>query len=255
MATCQRRLSSRRDALPMAMSIRNGRNACLKWMHLAAHMGDWLLTSIALERRGKTALASGRGNGALMPDGQERNSARAILLRAQAARLMAAASELIVLAEDLEIPGGLRTAAPSNAGDSARWTALARDHYRDRRLRGELFDDPAIFGEPAWDLLLDLYIAAREGKRVPVTSACIGAAVPTTTALRWLAQLEEKQLIHRENDASDARRVFVRLSDDALCRMDEFFARSALARRGEGGPRTNGNAAGEPAARPFMLGK
>lgn len=191
----------------------------------------------------------------MMPDVQARDAARAGLLRAQAARMIAAANELITLAEELEglvEEPLLQSVRPQ---EDARWTALARDHYRDRRLRAEVFDDPALFGEPAWDLLLDLFIAMREGKRVPVTSACIGAAVPTTTALRWLALLEERGLIHRENDASDARRVFVRLSDDAFHRMGAFFARSALARRSDLAPRTNGNAAGEPAARPFMLGK
>jgi len=68
-------------------------------------------------------------------------------------------------------------------------------------------------------------LAALEGKRVPVTSACIGAAVPTTTALRWIAMLEEKGLIARENDSSDARRVFVKLAGEARQGMADYFAR------------------------------
>ena len=69
-----------------------------------------------------------------------------------------------------------------------------------------------LFGEPTWDILLDLFVAAREDRRVPTTSACIGAHVPPTTALRWLRILEMRGLVEREEDGHDGRRTFVRLS-------------------------------------------
>jgi hypothetical protein len=81
-----------------------------------------------------------------------------------------------------------------------------------------------LFGEPAWDILLDLFISAKQGKRVSVSSACIGAAVPTTTALRWLAVLESRGHIVREDDPADARRAFLHLSADTYSRMIDFFA-------------------------------
>ena len=102
---------------------------------------------------------------------------------------------------------------------------LAQLHRR-RRSRA-LFFDESLFGEPAWDVLLDLFIAAKERKRVPVTSACIGAAVPTTTALRWLTILEDRGLVLREADPTDARRIFVRLTADAYAKMVAYFARAA----------------------------
>lgn len=116
---------------------------------------------------------------------------------------------------------------PATAHDDMRWLRWARRTYRNRRSRAAIFEDESLFGEPAWDLLLDLFIAAKERKRVPVTSACIGASVPTTTALRWLAVLEERGLVLREADPSDARRIFVRLSADAYARMVAYFARAS----------------------------
>ncbi|MEP6868095.1 MAG: MarR family transcriptional regulator [Novosphingobium sp.] len=162
-------------------------------------------------------------------------AARTVEHRNLAARLIAQAHELMAMAAEL----GTDDDAIDPAGeleliralDETNWTHLARSQYRDRRLRSQLFDDASMFGEPAWDLLLDLFIAARERKRVPVTSACIGAAVPTTTALRWLTVLETQGLVLRENDASDARRVFVRLSTDAYARMAEYFRRSSQGQR------------------------
>jgi DNA-binding MarR family transcriptional regulator len=105
--------------------------------------------------------------------------------------------------------------------------AMARETYKMRRRRARFL--PAdLFGEPTWDILLDLYVAAREGRTVPTTSACIGAHVPPTTALRWLRILEARGLVEREEDGQDGRRTFVRLSVRGIAAM-EGFLHAALA--------------------------
>ncbi|WP_017663986.1 winged helix DNA-binding protein [Porphyrobacter sp. AAP82] len=101
--------------------------------------------------------------------------------------------------------------------------ALARKAYALRRKRAVLFGNPDLFGEPAWDILLDLYIAAGEGKPVSVSSACIGSAAPATTGLRWLGVLAEEGLVVREADAENHRRVLVRLTPSGQAAMDRFF--------------------------------
>ncbi len=182
----------------------------------------------------------------------------ATAMKGRARQLMAMANELMAIAADLADGDGVLDLpfplASSDASDDLRWSDIARAHYRDRRLRAQMFDDSALFGEPAWDLLLDLFIAARERKRVPVTSACIGAAVPTTTALRWLAILESRGLVLRDDDASDARRIFVRLSPEAYAKMAEYFARSSHGQCGEEARLPQGTKTNGVSARPFMLG-
>lgn len=92
--------------------------------------------------------------------------------------------------------------------------ALVRRLIRLRRDRDRHF--PAeIFADPAWDMLLDLTAARMEGVDVPVSSLCVAAAVPTTTALRWIRTLSEAGMLQRRIDTSDARRSFVTLSDAA----------------------------------------
>lgn len=154
---------------------------------------------------------------------------------ALARRLIAAANELLATAYEL----GSRQAREANDAssvakladlhrDDPMWLLIARQTYRDRRRREEIFRDADLFGEPAWDILLDLFIAAKEGKRISITSACIGAAAPSTTALRWLNILERESLIEREGDAHDMRRSYVRLTAAGYAKMLEYFNEAGL---------------------------
>ena len=58
---------------------------------------------------------------------------------------------------------------------------------------------------------------------MPTTSACIGAHVPPTTALRWLRILEARGLVEREEDDRYGRRTFVRLSERGLAAMEDWL--------------------------------
>jgi DNA-binding MarR family transcriptional regulator len=85
--------------------------------------------------------------------------------------------------------------------------------YDMRRAREPFFGQNAdLFGEPAWDILLDLFIGHERGAEMCVSDACIGACVPPSTAIRWLAILEDRGLIERDADPFDARRRCVRLT-------------------------------------------
>jgi DNA-binding IclR family transcriptional regulator len=83
---------------------------------------------------------------------------------------------------------------------------------------------PELFGEPAWDILLDLHAAAARGLAVSVSNACLAADAPASTALRWLQHLQAEGLVERLADATDARRHYVRLTDEGLTRMRAYFA-------------------------------
>lgn len=157
--------------------------------------------------------------------------------RAKAIRLIGIANELLAMARELEIGESSSAISESlSAGGDAReggraaasqdhpiWVELARQAYEDRRRRTKIFRSEELFGEPAWDILLDLFIAAKERRRVSVTSSCIGSAVPSTTALRWIAILEKQGLLVREADLGDARRVYVKLSARGYAAMLEYF--------------------------------
>ncbi len=107
--------------------------------------------------------------------------------------------------------------------------AEIRGMIRARRMRAQYFDAD-LFADPAWDMLLDLAAAAAGGKpeRVAVSSLCIAAAVPATTALRWIRTLTDAGLFVRVADPADGRRVFIELSAAAAVGMRAYL--SALRR-------------------------
>jgi DNA-binding MarR family transcriptional regulator len=119
----------------------------------------------------------------------------------------------------------LRTAPlPAAAGDVPEVSAdTVRTVIRARRLRSRYFDED-MFADPAWDMLLDLLQAEIAQLRVPVSSLCIAASVPATTALRWLKTMTQEGIFVRRADPHDGRRVFVELAPQASQAMRRYFA-------------------------------
>jgi hypothetical protein len=98
-----------------------------------------------------------------------------------------------------------------------------RDAIRARRLRDQFFG-LGLFEDPAWDMLLDLFAAELERVQVSVSSLCIAAAVPPTTALRWIARMTDAGLFERRPDPFDRRRAFMALSSRASLAMRNYVA-------------------------------
>ena len=93
---------------------------------------------------------------------------------------------------------------------------------RERALRAR-FLDGGLFGEPGWAILLDLFVAASEGREVPVISTCIASGSPQTTALRWIALLERRGLVMRRPDPSDSRSALLTLTPAADTAVADYF--------------------------------
>ena len=118
-------------------------------------------------------------------------------------------------------PPNFEEAAPGPI-DAQQVRALLRA----RRLRDHIFSSE-LFADPAWDIMLDLMAAHLEGAQVSVSSLCIAAAVPPTTALRWIRQLTDRGLLVRKADPGDGRRVFIALSDEGMKAVHHWFALSS----------------------------
>lgn len=103
--------------------------------------------------------------------------------------------------------------------------AQVRDLLRARRIRADFLPGD-LFADPAWDMLLDLLAAQLEHERVSVSSLCIAAAVPPTTALRWIRTLTDKGLVERQADPHDGRRIFIALAHETAESLMRWFGAS-----------------------------
>jgi DNA-binding MarR family transcriptional regulator len=114
-------------------------------------------------------------------------------------------------------------------------SSVARFSLAVRQERNQHFS-PAMFGEPAWDLLLALYVEQAENETPTASMLAKAAGIPITTALRWMDYLEEKRLIERERSSFDRRVSTVTLSESGRIRLEGYFAEVLAAM--EGNPQT-----------------
>jgi MarR family transcriptional regulator, temperature-dependent positive regulator of motility len=101
--------------------------------------------------------------------------------------------------------------------------ALAEALFTERRRRDVAFDRHAyLLGEPAWDILLFLYIGHKRNWAASVAHATRATGAAATTALRCIARLEADGLVIRDTDSSDRRRILLSLTDEAARLMEDY---------------------------------
>ena len=117
-------------------------------------------------------------------------------------------------------PGHIRSSLPQ--------TRIAElvDYVRKARSLRLRFLDPQLFGEPAWDMLLSLYVAASSGSKVSVSGLADWSECPHTTGLRWLQVLEAERLAKRTPHPADKRISLVELTSEGLAALDQFFSQA-----------------------------
>ena len=82
-----------------------------------------------------------------------------------------------------------------------------------------------IFRDPAWDMMLDLLVAAHQRRRVSAMSLCYASGAPSSTALRHIEHLCEIGSIERIPDPEDQRRTFIQATPVAIERMEWIVER------------------------------
>lgn len=104
--------------------------------------------------------------------------------------------------------------------DRAEFMRVARTIIDARHERLNLL--PAeMFGEPAWDMLLELY-ARGEGSRASVAELVQVSDAPPSTALRWIDFLEKERLIAKEVERTSQPRL---LTSKARRALDSLFCK------------------------------
>lgn len=109
-----------------------------------------------------------------------------------------------------------------NATAERKLLSIAQKIYAARRKRDATLPK-RIFGEPSWDILLDLFIAAFKGKPVKVSSVCVASAIPAVTGMRWLNVLHQEGLVECLADETPGHISHVKLSDKGLQLMRDLL--------------------------------
>jgi DNA-binding MarR family transcriptional regulator len=150
-------------------------------------------------------------------------------------RLKSIANELIGISKNVENDGVIPANVPLMFGTSGQadldgedWTDAKLADYADRlyqeRRRRNRYLPEHLFAEPAWDILLDLFVNGVRNRPISITSACIAGGIPPTTGLRWLGVLEKEGLLIRETSEEDARVTWARLSQYGMDVMRSYIA-------------------------------
>ncbi len=121
---------------------------------------------------------------------------------------------------------GYRAGDTEPLHEAAVSAAYIRELIRQRRSR-EIIAPAGLFSDPAWDILLDLTAARMEGRSVSISSACIAANVPATTALRWINLLVKEGLLIRGPDHVDGRRATVSTTNRTQEMMTSYLGQTA----------------------------
>jgi len=105
---------------------------------------------------------------------------------------------------------------------------LAKQLLAQRMARFDHF--PAeLFHEPAWDMLLALFVAHEERRTMNVKALVGTAHTPVTTSQRWIDHLHKLGLLHRVIDPLDRRRMEVSLSDTGQTAVRAYLRRLGAA--------------------------
>lgn len=98
----------------------------------------------------------------------------------------------------------------------------AESILRVRRARERLLGR-AVIGEPAFDLLLCLYLQSGQ-KGSSVSSLARPAGIAYSSAMRWIRYLADKGLVERTDSRSDRRAICVQLTPSGRAVLDELFS-------------------------------
>lgn len=81
------------------------------------------------------------------------------------------------------------------------------------------------FSDPLWDMILEIYVAATQGRQFKVLELCAVSGSSTATALRYLKMLENNGYTTRHVDDSDTRSYIIVMQPSLRAAVDEWLER------------------------------
>lgn len=117
------------------------------------------------------------------------------------------------------------SARPRSSGPMPITARTVRAIIAARWLRREYLGFDA--SDPEWSLMLELYAASLEGRRVHQTGLSVAAGVPQTTALNVTRRLIEAGVFDSRPDKLDGRRLLIGLTPSGADRIQAYLKAAA----------------------------
>jgi hypothetical protein len=99
---------------------------------------------------------------------------------------------------------------------------FARQILAGRQQRDRYFD-PVLFSNPAWDILLNLYVAAADDRAMSALDSCGASAMPESVVLRWLSYLKQDEMVIESANPRHPRQTLLRLSEQARLTIRSYL--------------------------------
>jgi DNA-binding MarR family transcriptional regulator len=128
---------------------------------------------------------------------------------------------LLGLLIEASIQGG-RMSKTRSGPAQASLLAQAKLILESRKRRIDYFGR-GVFGEPAWEILLLLYVTAG-GQRQTVPRLSKLSGISRSTAIRWIEYLERERLVSRAPHPTDRRIDFVQLTESGRERLEAYLS-------------------------------
>lgn len=138
------------------------------------------------------------------------------VLTGMASQLDDVANAIRQMAESAPVP-------PAAKGTSGRPLDVVAEGLLQQRHARSRYLPPSLFHEPAWEILLSLFVAHHRGKTLNVKHLVEQVDAPVTTSQRWIDTLAHMKLIQRFTDVNDRRRIELSLSDTALSAVERYL--------------------------------
>lgn len=107
--------------------------------------------------------------------------------------------------------------------EECQMLCAAKQILERRRLRQREFGS-ALFGEPAWEMLLELYVRESSGASTTTTQLQAASASPPSTSVRWLQKLQQEGLVNRRSHPVDHGTEFLELTNAARGTLERYLA-------------------------------
>lgn len=99
---------------------------------------------------------------------------------------------------------------------------FARALQRYAHRSAAILPDVRVVGSD-WLMLLEIYIALHDGRRLSVSGVSSAAGLPSTTGLRHIEMLTQGGLVRRSADWDDKRRTWIVLTDQGIVAVERVL--------------------------------